>query len=252
MDTAIIKTLIYGVKPVRSQCDEVKKLLAEEVWNEFPEVATLLVLKRYVDDFGQSTLGKTDTKNLISKTDKVLKRLNMEVKGWTISGEDPPEAASEDGVSAGFAGLTWFPKGDFFKLNIQSLHFSKKKRGKFPANLVKIDQTEGLSIDEFTPQQITRTNCTSVTARIFDITGLLAPLTLKLKYNLRQLISFEPSWNKPIPDHQREIWVNNFKTIEEVRDIFYLRCSIPAGSTSFKARFLLMCDPADIGIVLAA
>ena len=86
--------------------------------------------KRYVDDFGQSTTGQAATKDLMDKTDKVLKRISMEVKGWVESGKDPPEVATEDGVSAGFAGLTWFPKADFYKLNIQSLHFGKKKRGK--------------------------------------------------------------------------------------------------------------------------
>ena len=59
----------------------------------------------------------------------------------------------------------------------------KKKRGNFPPDLIKFDQTTGISIDEFTPAEITRTNCNSV--RIFDITGLLAPL---LKSDLRQLI----------------------------------------------------------------
>ena len=250
--TAIITTLIYGVKPVGTQCEEIIKLLAEEVWEEYPKVAALLLLKRYVDDFGQSTFGQAETKDLIEKTNMVLKKISMEVKGWIESGKDPPEAASDDGVSAGFAGLTWFPKGDFYKLNIQSLHFGKKKRGKFPPDLVKFDQTTGISVDEFTPTKITRTNCTSVTARIFDITGLLAPFTLKLKSDLRRLITFEASWKNPIPDHQREIWVNNFKTIEEVRDILYLRCSIPTGAISCKARILLLCDAADVGVILAA
>ena len=250
--TAIIKTLIYGVKPVGNQCDEVIKLLADDVWEEFPEVATMLVLKRYVDDFGQSTLSKEATENLIGKTNEVLAKIKMEVKGWVIAGKAPPPDVSEDGVSVGFAGLTWFPLVDFFKLNIQSLHFAKKKRGKFPSDLVKFDQTSGISIEQYTPKQITRTNCTSVTARIFDITGLVAPVTLKMKYQLRKLIGYEPSWTKPIPDHQRAIWVNLFKTVEDIRDILYLRCSIPVDALSCKARFLLLCDAADVGIIMAA
>ena len=84
---------------------------------------------------------------------------------------------------------------------------------------MKFEDTKDVSVEEFTPKDITRTNCTSVTARIYDTQGLLAPLTLKLKNDLRTLISYEPSWTKTIPDHQRAIWVNNFKTIEEVRDI---------------------------------
>ena len=151
----------------------------------------------------------------------------MKVKGWAESGVDPPAEMSDDGTSVGFAGMTWFPKGDFYKLNIQSLHFSEKKRGKFPSNLVKYEDTEGLSIDEYTPEKITRTNCTSVTARIYDIQGLLAPLTLKLKSDLRTLISHEASWTNSIPDHQREIWIQNFKMIEEVRDALYPQMPSP-------------------------
>ena len=117
---------------------------------------------------------------------------------------------------------------------------------------MKFDQTSGISIEQYTPQHITRTNCTSVTARIFDITGLVAPVTLKMKYYLRRLIAHEPSWTKPIPDHQREIWVNLFKTVEEIRDILYVRCSIPVDAITCKPRIFLLCDAADVGIVLAA
>ena len=187
---AIIKTLIYGVRPVGNQCEEIIKLLAEEIKEEFPEVYALLVLKRYVDDFGKSTESKEETDELIQRTTEVLSRIKMEIKGWTIAGLDPPE--------------------------------------------------------------ITRTNCTSVTARIFDISGLLAPLLLKLKSDLRKLITFEPSWKLPIPDHQRAVWVNNFKIIEEVRDILYVRCSIPSDAVSSKARILLLADAADDGIIFAA
>ena len=159
--TGIIKTLIYGVKPVGNQCEEVIKLLVELVSESYPEVNRLLSDKRYVDDFGQITAGKKETETLIKETSKVLGKIQMKVKGWTESGVDPPVEMSDDGRSVGFAGMTWFPKGDFYKLTIQSLHFSKKKRGKFSSNLVKYEDTEGISIDEFTPEKITRTNCTA-------------------------------------------------------------------------------------------
>ena len=69
--------LIYGVKPVGNQCDKVIKLLAEEIWEEFPEVAVLLVSKRYMDGSGQSTLSKEATENLIKKTSEVLAKIKF-------------------------------------------------------------------------------------------------------------------------------------------------------------------------------
>ena len=40
--------------------------------------------------------------------------------------------------------------------------------------------------------------------------------------------------------------------IEDVRDILYVRCSIPIDAVSNKARILLLCDAANSGIILAA
>ena len=87
---AIIKTLIYGVRPVGNQCEEITKLLAEEIKEEFPEVYALLVLKLYVDDFWKSTESKEETDELIQQTTGVLSRIKMEIKGWTIAGLDHP------------------------------------------------------------------------------------------------------------------------------------------------------------------
>ena len=42
-----------------------------------------------------------------------------------MSGEDPPEHLSLDGESVMVAGMKWFPKGDFLKLDIKELNFSK-------------------------------------------------------------------------------------------------------------------------------
>ena len=81
------------------------------------------------------------------------------IKGWAKAGLDPPKELSKDDVSIPYAGLTWYPKPDLYKLIIQSLHFLKKKRGiplKDSVNNVK----------DYIPDQITKTNCTFVVAHI--------------------------------------------------------------------------------------
>ena len=74
---------------------------------------------------------------LIKESTEVLAAIQMFLKGWAWSGSDPPKELSDDGVSVGFPGMSWFPKLDVYKLNIQSLHFSQKKRGKYPSDLLK-------------------------------------------------------------------------------------------------------------------
>ena len=191
-EIAIILTLIYGVTSVSGQSEEVVKLLANYIEDKYPEIYKLLIDERYVDDFGKSTMSDETSDNLIKKATEVLGMVGMKVKGWTVSGRDPPEKVSEDGQSVGFAGKTWFPKADIFKLHIQSLHFSKKKRGAYPKGLVKFDEAK-MSFEEYTPKNLNRRQCTGVVSRIYDPEGLLTPITLKCKNDLRQLIKFEPS-----------------------------------------------------------
>ena len=142
-----------------NQCEEVIKLLAEETSKDFLDVAEMLLQKRYVDDFGKGIRNHEENQKLKENTANVLSSIGMKIKGWTESGLDPPEEILDNGVSVGFTGLTWFPKGDFYKLNIQSLHFNKKKRGKYPKDVETFEKTEGLTIEEFTPQKIRRSNC---------------------------------------------------------------------------------------------
>ena len=52
---------------------------------------------------------------------------------------------------------------------------------------------------------------------MYDPQGLLAPLTLKMKKDLRQLIKIDPSWMAPISTGMRSVWIKNFCTVEDVR-----------------------------------
>ena len=78
-------------------------------------------------------------------------------------------------------------------LNIDKLHFAKKKRGRYEANLKRYEEGSDESLDEFTPKNLSRRMCTSVVARIYDLLGRLAPLTLRFKHDLRRLIGMQSS-----------------------------------------------------------
>lgn len=248
----VVRTCIYGVKCVGSQTEEIKRLLARMIEGDFPEVAEFLLKYCYVDDLGRSRKTNQEADDLISNTEKVLKILNMMIKGWAKSGVVPPPELSEDGVSVGFAGMTWLTVLDSFKLNIDRLHFGKKKRGRYPDDLKKFDGSFGMTLEEFVPKTLNRLMCTSVTCRLFDIPGKIAPLTLRLKHDLRKIIQADPDWHNPIAFNFRGRWIQNFKMIEELRDVLYVRCPIPSDALRPTVRIILQCDGADGGMLVTA
>ena len=95
-------------------------------------------------------------------------------------------------------------------------------------------------------------NCTGVVARVWDILGKVAPVTLKLRHDLRILILSNPEWDSPLSKELRATWVNNFKLIEEIKDIMYVHCSIPIDAKRTTCRILLKVDAAEAGIMVAA
>ena len=103
------------------------------------------------------------------------------------------------------------------------------------------------------PLLLTRRQATSVTARIYDLKGTLAPLTLRLRYDLRKLIKNENlDWDDAMSSISRERWCDNFQLIDDVRDIMYLRTAVPEDAKRLKCRMFVLGDGAETGLMVAA
>ena len=247
----IIQTLIYGIRCVAAQTQHVKHLMEEKtrrlaITNLEEKVADFIA-KFYVDDGGESVANQKDADDLIMKTDEVLSSTKMKIKGWSVSYRSPSVDVAGDDASVGFAGMTWVPELDTFSIKIQPLHFGKKKRGRFPESLEKYD---GGSFADFVPKMLTRRMCSSVTARIYDIPGLVAPLVLKLKFDIRRLIEAGLDWDTPMSEELRQRWIQNFEFIEEMRDVLYIRCRIPPDAKRCTVVIWLQCDTSPGGGII--
>ena len=77
-----------------------------------------------------------------------------------MSGSEPSEHLSSDLESVVVAGLKWFPKGDFIKMNFSEINFAKKERGRKP-----------LHKKGCIPDKLTRRDCVSRVAEVFDPLG---------------------------------------------------------------------------------
>ena len=247
---AVVTSAIYGVRCVGGQLEVLCGILADECQKDYPHVAEFLQKFRYVDDFAKSVDDKDSVNQLIIDTEKVLSEASMDVKAWAFSGEDPPEKLTPDGVSVCLAGMVWYTKLDMYRINYDSLHFGKKKRGRYPPDLLKLNG-EFKSIDEFVPVELTRRNCARVAGRLYDLRGDVAPLLLRLKHDLRMLILKGYDWDDSVDVESRKRWIENFTLMEDVREFLFMRCPIPEDAMNLKARLWILADAADSGLIVA-
>ena len=248
---AIIISAIYGVRCVGGQLEVLCHMLADLVEEEYPAVAEFLRKFRYVDDFTKSTDTLGELLKLINDTEKVLAKASLQVKEWAWTGEDPPEKMSSDGSSICLAGLIWYTKIDVYRLNLDSIHFAVKKRGRYPPGTIKWENTKK-SMNQFVPEHLTRRDCSRLAARVYDLRGDVAPLLLRLKYDLRTLIMKNYDWDDVIDTENRQRWIMNFTMIEEVRKFMLSRGKIPKDAVRNKGRLWILVDAAEGGLIMAA
>ena len=65
----------------------------------------------------------------------------------------------------------------------------------------------------------------------------------------RRLIKENPAWDVSISSNMKLRWEDNFKIIQDCRDIMYMRCQVPVDAVSLKARVWILGDAAD-GIIV--
>ena len=107
----------------------------------------------------------------------MLNRDSFTLKGTPFTGGDSPSALSTDGSSVNVAGMKWFPNKDLLALDMGELNFAKKQRGKKPVRHQNI-----------IPSKLTRRNCVSKVAEIFDLTGKITLITAAMKMDWDTLV----------------------------------------------------------------
>ena len=126
----VIKTVIYGVRPSGDIAECGLRRTAELSRDIYPKAYDVIMYETYVDDMLSGTDGVDRTFEVTDELHATLSKGGFTLKGFAMSGEEPPETLSTDNESVLVGGLRWFPKGDFISLNIKELNFNKKIRGK--------------------------------------------------------------------------------------------------------------------------
>ena len=226
----VIKTLIYGVRSSGNQAETGIRQVAAMSKDQYPQVNDIIQKDIYVDDCLSGEDDEEKAVQLSDQLDIVLGRGGFNLKGITMSGHSPHKDLSVDGRLINVAGLLWDSKADLICLDIKDLNFAKKHRGK---------KTQIISA---IPEKLTRRQCTSKVAEIYDLTGMLTPIVATLKLDLHELVTRKLQWDDVVPDNLRNIWMNNFQMMEEMKHLQFNRAVIPSDAVNLNVSTLAFGD----------
>jgi len=211
----VIKTLIYGVKSSGNQAEFALRETAKQSKHEYQEVYNIIRNDVYVDDCLSGEESHLYATKRADELEGVLNRGGFSLKGFTISGNNPPQVLTNDEISVSVGGMKWYSKEDYIKLDINELNFAKKCRGRKPKQLLDI------------PLKLTRRMCASKVGEVFDLVGRITPITAGMKIDLHHLIQRNLDWDDVLPDNLRALWTSNFEMINELKTLKYQRSVVP-------------------------
>ena len=224
-------TRIYGVRP----SGQLAEVAIRKTTARYPEAYSVIMNDIYVDDCLSGTDSVKSRKITTDQLIAALATTGFDIKGLTISGESPPEHLSQDGESVTVGGMKWYPKEDEVSLNISEMNFGKRHRGKI--SLAEIGKI---------PEKLTKLDCVSKVAEIFDPTGRAAPIIAGFKSDRSVLTDRKLDWEDRIPDDLRRIWTDNFEMMQELKHIRFKRAVIPDDAVSTDVQLLCVADASDI------
>ena len=214
-------------------CLELAKKIAAEKGQEIDsEAALLLVESCYVDDLlGGGTedqvrrfMGTRWSDGTYSGTlSAILSTVGLSHKALIRSGESDPEILAD--FNHRVLGLGWIPETDVIVFNFPINLSSKYKTGeRIESDLEEKDIPRLPSIT------MTKRRLLSWINSVYDPTGILAPMTIKLKIAYRRLVAKEfgeLDWDQHLPQEAHQMWEQLIAEFIQLEDIVIPRSTRP-------------------------
>ena len=234
-------TVTYGLVSSGNVTTAALRRIATIHKDEFPVAYETLVRWTYMDDISGSCTTVTDAKKTLAQVEQVVNKAGFNLKVSCVSGEDPPEKASSDGVSSPFAGYKWSTKADLVSIGFTEVNFNAKRRGAKAPNVEEVDTSEkvGKLVDA---NPLTRRMVLSKVMELYDTQGILEPIKAKLKLDMKKLTSFD--YDEKLPPEYQIQWKANIILIHNAQFIAFPRSFVPHNSHSGTLTIIATCDAA--------
>ena len=207
-DTYIMQRVSFGDKPSGTIAIIALRKTAEMMRNEYPEATDIIQNNTYMDDIIESKDNFAMARKLSQHIERAIAKGGFQVKEWIFSGDiskqeekimvEKPHTSTEKTL-----GIKWSPCED-------QLCFK-----------VKIKLSPKRKITESALQQLTKRMILSQINSVYDPLGLAGSFTVRAKILMRHLwgIDQKLDWDDPIPEENRENWINFFKDLQDMDQI---------------------------------
>ena len=180
-----VDRVMFGDKPAAAVTSVAIRETATIFKDINEEAAQKIIDDTYVDDVTTGTDVKENIPILKRDISAILVKGSMDMKGFITSGDSSPETISLlGGEGTGrVLGVQYDPSTDTFSITVK-INISKKYRGKRSAPDLTYEEIPQLMTTVFT-----RRICQGIVYSVYDIFGLVSPITSPLKIELRNLFS---------------------------------------------------------------
>eukprot|EP00794_Sanderia_malayensis_P019733 gene19733-biopygen14568 len=197
------------------QLDESQWCLQRYFWEDNLDPQEEKVIKTLI--YGIKSSGN-QSERALCQTANIFKEKHPKLWGGTLTEtpyDKPHESLSSDGETVFVAGMKWFLESEHISIDNPEINFAEKYRGKKPKQIREV------------PKALTRRQCMSKVSDVFDIAGLVTPITATLKVDLHQLVQRRMNWDDVLPDSLRNIWLSHFEMLQEIKTIKFKRAAVP-------------------------
>ena len=212
--TFVVDRVMFGDTPAAAISSIAIRETADIYKDINEEAAAVIKEDTYVDDI---TTGRDEMSEIVALKagiTEILRKGGLEVKGFVTSGESSEELISllGSGDISRILGVTYNPPPDVFSVTVK-INVSKKYRG-----VRKEPDYSYEEIPKLLVIKLTRLIIQGIVYSIYDIYGLVAPITVPTKIELRNLFrkDLNLGWDDPIPEESKQKWVQILQVVKNL------------------------------------
>ena len=219
------ETVMFGDRPATAITSVAVKETADIYKHIDPQSSRMLQRDLYIDDITSGVDEKESIPRVKEKMTEILSKGNFFIKGFVCSYDAALEtlALLGTGEIGRVLGMHWDATNDEFVV-IAKINISKKFKGARSQPDLSYEE-----IPTLMNEKLTRRILLSIVKSVYDPIGLISPITVRLKIELRIFykVEYNLEGDDPIPDQMKAVCVKLIQVLKAAEDVRFPRCIKP-------------------------